>query len=260
MAKEGGAMKGIHRRRLLAGAIGCGAIAALGTFAPPAQADLFGGDVAVLTAILTQSISQAISLTNMVMQITSELKMMTTMLHQVASGSFPALVAFVQNAQATYSTLTTGVQAMTYRMARIDAEYQKLFPSGSPPQGTAIAQHRAQYVAWNEEVVGAAQIAARQQTSLSTLDTEASQTEQVLQQSKSATGVVEALQLITQMIGITNSELTLLNQTLATTSRVLIDMAASSASERQLSLGMGDDVRSGYTDKGAAVTVPHSLP
>jgi len=253
-------MRALHRRRLLSGAIGCGALGALGTLAPSAQADLFGGDLALLTGILTQAISQAGSLTSMVLQMASELRMMTTMLHQVASGSFPALVAFIQNAQATYNTLTAGVQSMTYRMARIDAEYQKLFPSGGPPQGTSVAQHRAQYVAWNDEVVGAAQIASRQQTTLSTLDTEAAQTQQVLAQSKSATGVVEELQLIAQMIGITNSELTLLNQTFATTSRVLTDMAASSASERQLSIGKSDDVRSGYTDKGAAVSVPHSLP
>jgi P-type conjugative transfer protein TrbJ len=253
-------VRALARRRLLSGAIGCSALSALGAFAPPARADLFGGDIAILTAILTQAISTASSLTNMVIQIANELKMMTTMLHQVASGSFPALVSFIQNAQSTYNTLTAGVQSMTYRLARIDTEYQKLFPSGSPPQGTTVAQHRAQYVAWNDEVVGAAQIASRQQTTLSTLDTEASQTQQVLQQSKSATGEVEVLQLITQMIGITNSELTLLNQTFATTSRVLTDMAASSASERQLSMGKSDDVRAGYTERGMTVAVPHSLP
>ena len=70
----------------------------------------------------------------------------------------------------------------------------------------------------------------------------------------------QAMQLIAQLIAITNSELLVLNQTLATASRVLTDMAASSASERQLSIGKSDDVRSGYTDKGAPVTVPHSLP
>jgi hypothetical protein len=68
------------------------------------------------------------------------------------------------------------------------------------------------------------------------------------------------LQLIAQMIGITNSELLVLNQTLATTGRVLTDMAALSASERQLSLGKSDDVRSGYTDKGLPNAVPSTLP
>jgi P-type conjugative transfer protein TrbJ len=253
-------MRALARRRLLSGAIGCGALAALGTLAPPAQADLFGGDITILIGILTQAISQASSLTNMVLQIANEIRMMTTMLHQVASGSFPALISFIQNAQSTYNTLTSGVQSMTYRMARIDAEYQKLFPSGAPPPSTTVAQHRSQYLAWNEEVVGAAQIASRQQTTLSTLDSQASQTQKVLQDSKDASGIVEELQLVAQLIGITNSELTLLNQTFATTSRVLTDMAASSASERQLSIGKSDDVRAGYTERGKAVTVPHALP
>jgi hypothetical protein len=123
-----------------------------------------------------------------------------------------------------------------------------------------VSQHRAQYQAWNQEVVGASQVAARQQTSLSTLDTQATQTQTVLKQSQAAGGEVEQLQLIAQMIGITNSELLVLNQTLATTGRVLTDMAAQSASEKQLSLGKSDDVRSGYTDKGLPNAVPSTLP
>jgi hypothetical protein len=124
----------------------------------------------------------------------------------------------------------------------------------------SVAQHRAQYQAWNQEVVGAAQVAVRQQTALSSLDDQATQTQNVLKQSQSASGEVELLQLIVQMIGITNSELLVLNQTLATTGRVLTDMAALDASGRQSSLGKSDDVREGYTDKGAPVVVPSTLP
>jgi hypothetical protein len=40
----------------------------------------------------------------------------------------------------------------------------------------------------------------------------------------------------------------------------LTDMSAESASERQLSLGKSDDALQGYTDKGAPVVVPSSLP
>jgi P-type conjugative transfer protein TrbJ len=259
MAKEG-AMRTLIRRRLFSGALACSLAAALPPFTTPAEADLFGGDLGILTAILTQSIQQVISLANMLIQIANQVRMMTTMLQQVGSGSFPALIAFIGSAVASYNSLTSGVQSMTYRMARIDAEYQKLFPGDAPPVKSTVAQHRAQYVAWNKEVVGAAQIAARQQTSLSTLDSQASQTQDVLQQSKAASGVVEQLQLIAQMIGITNSELLVLNQTLATTSRVLTDMAAQGASERQLSIGKGDDARAGYTDKGKPVVVPKALP
>ena len=253
-------MNALTRRRILSGALACAALAELTTLAAPAQADLFGGDVAVLLAILTQSISTASSLVNLVLQTVNQVRMMTTLLEQVSKGSFPALIAFINAARSTYNTLTWGVRSMSYQIARIDSEYNSLFPSGAPPSHTLVAQHRAQYQAWNEEVVGASQVAARQQTALSTLDNQATQTQTVLRQSQAASGEIAQLQLIAQMIGITNAELLVLNQTLATTGRVLTDMAAQTASTQQLSLGKSDDARSGYTDKGLPVAVPSTLP
>ena len=63
-----------------------------------------------------------------------------------------------------------------------------------------------------------------------------------------------------QLIGISNAQLILINQTLATTSRVLTDMAAQGASERQLSSAKKQDNLANYTDKGAPVAVPSQLP
>ncbi len=253
-------MNALTRRRMLSGALAAAVLGELATGAAPAQADLFGGDVGVLLAILTQSISSATSLINLVLQTTYQVRMMTTMLKQVSKGSFPALIAFIGAARSTFNSLTWGVRSMSYQIARIDSEYNSLFPSGAPPTNTFVAQHRAQYQAWNQEVVGASQVAARQQTALSTLDNQATQAQTVLQQSQIASGEVEQLQLIAQMIGITNSELLVLNQTLATTGRVLTDMAAMTASTQQLSLGKSDDARDGYTDKGIPVFVPSTLP
>jgi hypothetical protein len=253
-------MKALTRRRILSGALASAVLAELMSRGAPAEADLFGGDVAVLLAILTQSISQATSLLNLVLQTANQVRMMTTLLRQAGSGSFPALISLINTARYTYNSLTWGVRSMSYQMARIDAEYNSLFASGPPPTGTPVAQHRAQYEAWNQEVVGASQVAARQQTSLSNLDKQAAQTQTVLSQAQAGRGVVEELQLIAQMIGITNSELLVLNQTLDTTGRVLTDLAAQGASEKQLSLGKGDDARAGYTDKGLPVPVPSTLP
>ena len=253
-------MKALTRRRMLSGALACAVAADLTSGSEPAKADLFGGDVAVLVAILTQSISTASSLVNLVLQTANQVRMMTTMLQQVEKGSFPAMIAFINAARSTFNTLTWGVRSMSYRIARIDSEYSALFPSGPPPSGTSVAMHAAQYQAWNEEVIGASQVAARQQTALATLDNQATQTQAVLTQSKAASGEVQQMQLIAQLIGITNSELLVLNQTLATTGRVLTDMAAQTASNQQLSLGKSGDARSGYTDKGSPNVVPSTLP
>jgi type IV secretion system protein TrbJ len=252
-------MSPISRRRMLSGALASAAFAELVLGAAPAQAQ-FGADIPVLIAILTQSISTASSAVNLVLQTANQVRMMTTMLQQVSKGSFPALISFINAARSTFNTLTWGINSMSYQIARIDSEYARLFPPGPPPTGATVVAHRAQYQAWNQEIVSASQVAARQQTALSTLDNQATQTQAVLKQSQAASGEVEQLQLIAQMIGITNSELLVLNQTLATTGRVLTDMAAEHASERNLSLGKSDDARTGYTDKGTPNVVPSTLP
>jgi hypothetical protein len=253
-------MKTLTRRRALAGALAYGALTADLTRATSARADFFGGDLGLLAGILAQSISEVANLASMLTQIASQVQMMTTMLKAVGSGSFPALVAFIGTARTSYNTLTSGVRSMTYSLARIDADYQKLFPADQPSPGTTVAEHRQQYQAWHQEVIGAAQIASRQQTNLATLDKHAEQTQTILQQSQAESGIVGQLQLITQMIGITNAQLVLINQTLSTTGRVLTDMAAAGASEHQLSLAKKDDSRAGYTDKGKPNVVPKSLP
>ena len=168
-------MNSVSRRRMISGALACGVFAELLGHSVPAEADLFGADVGVLVAILTQSISTASSLVNLVLQTANQVRMMTMMLEQVSKGSFPALITFINTARFTFNSLTWGIRSMSYQLARIDSEYNSLFPAGPPPSHTAVAQHRAQYQAWNQEVVGASQVAARQQTSLSTLDKQATQ-------------------------------------------------------------------------------------
>jgi hypothetical protein len=253
-------MKTITRRRALSAGLGCAALAREVTRAAPARADLFGGDIPILVGILTQSVMEVSNLASMVTQIINQVELMTTMLKAIGSGSFSALVQFINTARNSYTTLTSGVRSMSYTLNRIDSEYQQLFPGDPPPPGSTVAQHTQQYQAWHQEIVGAAQIAARQQTDLATLDAHAQQTQGILQQSQAEDGIVGQLQLLVQMVGITNAQLLLINQTLSTTGRVLTDMAAASASGEQLSLSKKGDHRAGYTDKGAPVVVPHTLP
>ena len=123
-------MNTLPRRKILSGALACGVFAEILARATPAQADLFGGDVAVLLAILTQSISSALSLVNLVTQTAYQVRMMTTLLEQVSKGSFPALISFINAARFTYNSLTWGIRSMSYQLARIDSEYNSLFPAG----------------------------------------------------------------------------------------------------------------------------------
>jgi hypothetical protein len=231
------------------------------TRSEPARADFWGGDIPILIAILTQAISTVGQLTSMLTQITYQVKMLETMIQNLDHASFTSILSFINTARYTFNSLTWGIKSMGYTLKRIDGEFKQLFPGDPPQPGTTAAQHRQAYQAWHQEVVGAAHVAARQQTSLETLEAHATKTQDLLHQSDAHAGqVASQLQVIAQLIGITNTELLVLNQTLSTTSRVLTSMAAAGASERQLSLTKQDDARANYTDKGAPVVVPRALP
>jgi len=252
-------MRAVTRRRLIA--LGGGALLGELTSASSARADLFGGDLPLLAAILGNTVTMVVQMISMLTQIGYQVKMLQTMIQGLDHPSFASIVSFINTARYSFNSLTWGMRSMGYTMQRIDGEYQKLFPGDVPPPGTTVAQHRQTLQSWHQEVVGAAQVAARQQTSLETLEQHATKTQDLLNQSDAHGGeVASQLQIIAQLIGITNTELNVLNQTLATTARVLTNSAAAGASERQLSLAKSDDARDGYTDKGLPVVVPHTLP
>jgi hypothetical protein len=255
-------VKRIHRRHILSGGLACSVLARVMTAAEPASADFFGGDLPLLAAILGETIGIVTQTTSMVTQLAYQVKMLETMVKNLDHASFTDVISFVNTARYSFNSLTWGVKSMGYTLARIDGQFKQLFPGDPPARGTTtVAQRRQAYQAWHQEVVGAAQVAARQQTSLETLETHATKTQDLLNQSDAHAGeVASQLQVIAQLIGITNTELLVLNQTLSTTGRVLTSAAAASATERQVSLTKQDDVRAGYTDKGPPVAVPHTMP
>ena len=251
-------MMRLTRRRSLGAALSLAVLATDVARTQPAHADFFGGDLPLLAGILAEAITQVVNLGSMLTQIVMEVNMMKTMLTGLESGSFEGLANFLTTFARSYNQLTSGVNAMSYRMHAIDSEFKQLYPTDT--RSVAFEQHAQYYNNWNQEVLSAAQIASRQQTVIETLDDTATKLKDILDQSRSASGEVAQLQLIVQTLGMMHTQLTSIDQTLATTGRVLSDMAATSASGGQLSLSKKANSLSGYTDKGPAVSVPSRLP
>ena len=208
----------------------------------------------MLAAILTQSISSALSLINLVTQTVYEVKMMTTMLEQVSKGSFPALVSFINTARFTFNSLTWGIQSMRLPSSRgstpstTPSFLRALRRAARPCRSTGRSTRPGTRRSW---VRRRWRRASKRRSRRSTRTPP--RRRRYSANRKPPCGEVEQLQLVAQMIGITNSELLVLNQTLATTGRALTDLAAQSASEA-LSLGKGDDARAGYTDTNVVLS------
>ena len=255
-------MRALNRRRVLA----AGAAVTLAGLVPaPAQADLWGADLGPLTTIVGQMITQIAQFATqigqfgtMISNMVNMIKLMNTELSALSHGNLMALWAFIQTARMAYGQLTNNIHSMAYTMNAIDADFKKLFPQDT--SNIPVAQRAQYYNSWNTEVLSASQIAARQQTVLSTLDQQASQADTVLQNSQNASGVVAELQTVVQMLRLMEGQLLTINQSLATAGRVLADMAAAEASNRQMSETTKQNSLAGYTNAGPSVIVLHRLP
>lgn len=246
-----------HRARA-AVALVAGVLASTCTFPRPARADLWGGDLPLLAGILAEAIAEVSNLSSMLTQILEEAQLMKTMLSGLDPTSFSSLTAFLRTAEATAAGLTVGVRSMSYSLGRVDTEFQQIFPAD--PSGETASQRARVMAGWSREILAASQIASRQQAAIGTLGDSAAKVQDLALQSQTAPGERAQLQLIVQTLAILHTQLSTIHQTLATTGRVLTDMGAASASERQLSQAKKQNSLSNYTWKGDSVRVPTEMP
>lgn len=251
-------MTGASRRLGLTAVLAAAWLGTAGGWASPARADLWGGDLPLLAGILAEAFSEVGNLSTMVEQVVEQVRLMRTMISSVDASSFAALTELLHSAETAHDTLTTGIRSMSYSLGRIDSEFRKLFPSD--PHAATFDEHDAYYTRWNQEVLAAAQIASRQQTVIGKLGNSADKAREIVQQSQNASGELAQLQLVVQMLSILDTQLLTINQTLATTGRVLTDMSAGSASAGQLSQAKKQGSLSNYTSRGDSVRVPSRMP
>jgi hypothetical protein len=245
------------RRAVLCGLL-VSMIGATAVWTRPARADFWGGDLPLLTGILTEAIAEVSNLSTMVTQILEEVRLTRMLASGLDSGAFSSLSTFLHATEITASTLTSGIRSMSYSLDRIDGEFQRLFPSDI--RATTFAQQGAYYASWNQEILAASRIASRQQTAIEGLADSSAKVGDLVQRSQNSSGEIAQLQLVVQMLSIMHAQLVTMSQTLATTGRILSDMGAASASSSQLSQTKKETSLSNYTARGDPVRVPTRLP
>lgn len=244
------------QRTLVAGLV-AGLIGAACTWTRPARGDLWGGDLPLLAGILAEAFAEVSNLSSMVTQVVEQVRLLKTLISGLDSRSFAAVTEVLRDAERTQAALTTGIQSMSYSLQRIDDEFGALYPSDPRP---SLEQRTVYYARWNQEVLAASHVAARQQSLIEKLGDRANEARDLVVQSQNAAGEIGQLQLVVQMLSIMHAQLLTIDQTLATTGRVLTDMSATSASASQLSLAKKADSLSNYTSRGDPVRVPIRLP
>lgn len=223
-----------------------------------AAADLFGGDVAVLSQILIQAIEQTAALGKELTQLEFEVQLMRTLLSSLDAGSYDGVQRLLTGTSANYGSLTQDITALGYTLDAVNRDYRTVYPSDFRTAPAASFDGTSNR--WQTEILSAALVAARAQGSLAALQANTDEAVAILQASRAANGDVAQLQAAVQMLGVMQGQLNTLIQALVTTGRVEADVAAATASEKQLSREKRQRNLDGYTDRGAPVQVMSSLP
>lgn len=239
------------RRDVLAGA----GIVIVALRSRAARADLFGGDVAELAAILAELIQQGISLANQLHQLEAQVNLTRQTLRQLDPRGFNGISSLLDaynNTRYTMQSITGQVNAIRYSIAEVNTDFDRLFPRNRKGwRGTSADQANARFDEWNSEITGASLVAMRAQTRLADVQQLNSQATMVLASSRGADGEVRQLQALNQMLAIVQTQMSTLIQLLSTGSRVSADLAASSAGEKMMVREAKSRRRENYKFKGA---------
>jgi type IV secretion system protein TrbJ len=247
-------MKCLKKAAVIAAIVGaCG-------LARPARADLFGGDVAVLTGILAEAINQDIQLKTQIDNLQRQVEFARQNVKQLDPTSFNSLTSFYNQSKLSYAQLKNDLQQIDYTMQGVNANFHKVFPQGKDFKNARYSDYDPLYAGWQNEIGASAYTAMRAQTTLSTLEANSQAAQQILQNSRASNGQLQQMQAVVQMLAVMQGQLNTLVQTLSTGNRVVASMAAGSANEKQAVRERKRRRTEGYTNAGKPATRLNRLP
>lgn len=234
------------------------AIALALTGAPRARADLWGADVGVLAAILTQAIATAVSTADTVIELKNQITMLVQMCKTLDWKSWEDIKNLYNETKWTADSVTSGVEVLSFRLNEIKNSWKRIYPTDYRPvpksrMGGLIDR-------WNRETVGAAEVAARTQSMLAGLESIEKTADSALRASINSDGQLQQMQAIVQMLGVVHRQLSVMVSTATTDARVQASVAAADASERAMSKEKKKRNLNNYTNKGAPAPALRTLP
>lgn len=197
----------------------------------PARADLFGGDVAVLSAILAEDLLQGITLANQLTQMTQQVKATMQTLKTLDPRSFTGVQDLLQTTDTAVMQLNSNITGLDMNLGRMQAELQAL--TAGDTSGVRFRTFEGRYDAWTRLLKSSADLATRSQSDVSNIQRNSQAARQILERSQGADGEVRQLQSIVQMLGVMQNQLNELTLTIKAANSTTATMQANAVAERE---------------------------
>jgi len=191
-------------------------------------------------------------------QITNQLQT----LKSIDPTTFSGLKTLLTDGKMTYDMLRQDVDSIGYNVNDVNRNFAKLFPKKQADwKNVRYSDFDGYRDNWRGEITSATLAASRAQSSVSSLDKNNQKIIDLLDASNSSTtGEVRQLQLINQQLALIHAGIISLVQNLATTGRVLTDMAAASTGEKMANREAAIRRTQNYTDRGQTPQRLQTLP
>jgi P-type conjugative transfer protein TrbJ len=249
-----------HRRRTVLVAV---LSAFLFASAPPkmARADLFGGDLAELAAILAELLSQGLAIASQLEQLQTQVRYTEQTLRQLDPTSFRGLLNTFNTLRWNYQSLAGQVQTISFTANHVQSDFNRLFPKDKDAwRGARSSDFDRYYTGWQTEISNSSLVAMSAQTQIDLLRRQNDVMTDILRQSQGANGELRQLQLINQSLAKIHDRLGTVVEVLATSQRVTAALAASTSGQNLMIRESKQRRLDGYTDRGRPSRVLNRLP
>jgi hypothetical protein len=227
--------------------------------APPAKAQV-SSDAALIGQLIVQEQQAVSELQSILQALQSQTQLIVQWAKGQPQGELDTVAGLLQGAETNYTNLIGNLQTIGYTIGAVNGDYDSTFPSATTLQAMPSSQFPAVEGGYQNEILASSEIAARSQSSISDTQQLTDLAKQILAYTGSTDSEVGQLQLILQMLGVVQSQMTMLVQNLGTTGRAMVDTGAAAASERQISSERKRRNRANYKSRGAPVNVPSQMP
>lgn len=247
------------RRTILIGVV---CVLLVGVPAPRrAKADLFGGDVAELAAMLAELISQGLTMASQLEQLQSQVRYMEQTLRQLDPTSFNNLLNTFNTLRWNYESLAGQIQTISFTARSVQSDFNRLFPKDKNAwTKVRSADFDSHYTSWQTEISNSALVAMSAQTQIDLVRRQNDGMTDILRQSQGANGELRQLQLINQSLAKIHDRLGTVVEVLATGQRVTAALAAAMSGEKLMIRESKQRRLDGYTSRGKPARVLTKLP
>ena len=220
-------------------------------------------DVANLLQAVQDAINQGTQIANQATQIQNQIQLIQNQvrsLQTLGSDNFNQLDNNFNQQLFELQSVLSAAQKLGFSLNGVQSQFDALFPAGSDWESIDAAQFKDFYKDWNESISEAAKVAIQAQSNIDQIQRHNATAQSILSSVQGADGKVRQLQANNQLLSVMSQQMSGLNQSMATSGRVAATMAAKSAAQEESERMASERARLNYTNMGAPVAVPSSLP